>query len=680
LSYKENQDIINAMVKVKSSSVYFDLCYVYYFEDKKVLDLNKLNAQLRDANEIDNKSLLEEARKLYFMDSNSGKPFIFSKIQMDKETNALVLVKPVDFLDENPSAIIVMTLKPSFFTDLMNKTSLNPKANVYILDDSGKVIMSNNELHYFNEDNRQFSVNEKGYFKGNIEGEQYLIMYLNSRKLGWRYIYLIPVNEIFNKIKFVQLIIIVVSVLCLSIGLLLSFIFAKSLYKPVLSLRSLFGDDLNQEVVKDDIGYIGNSIKKLITENTTLEDLLQESMPVMKNMILRSLLSNSFDDEERLRKSLKFHNANITEGCYYNVSVIRADQYHMIFNDYSERQIEMLQIYQRELIYGVCSGIENINIEVVNMDELFIALIFSLNFQDEKQAEEQLTTAVKKIHSTLSNDVKFTFTVGIGSLCNSLGNIHLSYHDAVLSYDYKVIKGNNSIISIKDVPLTEGYYYRYPARIEKLLLSYLKQADGNMAMKALNDYFAYIRDNVNDYRFIKYSIIRLFDTTFGCVSEMPIDVNLLFPDEKDLHTSLLLLDTLEDAQRWFEGIYNTIIGYINDRKENKEAIIVGKIREYIDKNYMYEDISLSLLADEMQYSIPYMEKLFKDMTGKPIKEYITEKRIEEAKRLLETGNLKIWEIGEKVGYKNVKSFTSIFKKYQGESPSEYRSRYVKKIY
>jgi len=165
LNYKDNQDIINTMVKVKSSSVYFDLCYVYYFENKKVLDLNRLNAQLRDANEIDNKRLLEEARELYFLDSNSGKPFIFSKIQMDKENNALVLVKPVYLLDENPSAIIVMTLKPSFFTDLMNKTSLNPKANVYIVDDSGKVIMSYNELHYFNEDNRQFSDNEKGYFR-----------------------------------------------------------------------------------------------------------------------------------------------------------------------------------------------------------------------------------------------------------------------------------------------------------------------------------------------------------------------------------------------------------------------------------------------------------------------------------------------------------------------------------
>jgi len=505
-------------------------------------------------------------------------------------------------------------------------------------------------------------------------------MYLNSRKLGWRYIYLIPANEIFNKIQFVQLIIIVVSVICLSIGLLFSFIFSKSLYKPVLSLRSLFGDDLNQEIVKDDIGYIGNSIKKLITENRTLENSIQESMPVMKNMILRSILSNSFDDEERLWKSLEYHKANINKDCYYNVSVIRVDQYHMLSNDYSERQIEMLQIYQRELIYGVCSGIENTSIEVVNMDESFLALIFSLNFQDEKQAEEQLTVAIKKIHSTISSDVKFTFTVGIGSLCNSLGSIHLSYHDAVLSYDYKVIKGNNSIISIKDVPLTKGYYYRYPARIEKQLLSYLKQADGNMAMKALNDYFAYIRDNVNDHRFIKYSIIRLFDATLGCISDMPIDINILFPDERDLHTNLLLLETLEDAQRWFERIYDTIIGYINARKENKEAIIVEKIREYIDKNYMCEDISLSLLADEMLYSIPYMEKLFKDMTGKPIKEYITEKRIEEAKRLLETENLKILEIGEKVGYKNVKSFTSIFKKYQGESPSEYRNRYVKKIY
>ena len=72
--------------------------------------------------------------------------------------------------------------------------------------------------------------------------------------------------------------------------------------------------------------------------------------------------------------------------------------------------------------------------------------------------------------------------------------------------------------------------------------------------------------------------------------------------------------------------------------------------------------------------MPYLEKLFKNFKGMPIKEYITYKRIEEAKKLLGNSRLKIKEIGEKVGYGNIHSFISIFKKHQNESPTEYRKR------
>lgn len=679
MNFNDIQDTINSMVRVKSSSEYFRFCYVYYYEDKKVLDLNNLNPQIRDFKEIGNGGLLEEARKEYFQARDKSRPFFFSKIQIDKEDSALVLVKPLSLLSAHPRAIIVMSLKPSFFNDLMDKISLNPKANVYILDASGKVVMNNNQILYFNGENEKVKVDEKGYFKEEINGEQYLITFLNSKKLGWRYMYIIPIDEIYKKVKFVQLIIIIITVLSLSIGLVLSFIFAKTLYKPVLKLKSLFNHDPKETVSKDDIGYIDNNIKKLMTQNKTLEDSMNESMPVMKNLLLRSLLTNNFDNEEKLWRGISFHNANIKEDCFYGASVIRIDNHKVELAHYSERQIEMLQIYQRELIYNMFSADENVYIEVVNMDELFIALIVSLEFEEEGQALEKLNNLAEKIHSELSKDLKFTLTAGVGSIFRNLVDIYRSYNEAVSSYDYKVILGNSRIISIKEVPIKKGHSYKYPARIEKQLLNCLKQADEGMVRIALNDFFTDIRENVNDSSLIKHYIIHLFNNTFGWLSEMVVDVNALFPNEGDLHGSLLLLDTLDDAHRWFERVYGIVIEYINRKKDNKEALIVQKILEYIDDNYMCEDISLNILTNQMQYSIPYMERLFKDITGNPIKEYITKRRLEEAKRLLENPNLKIVEIGERVGYYNYRSFTSIFKKYQGESPSEYRDRYVKKL-
>ena len=53
--------------------------------------------------------------------------------------------------------------------------------------------------------------------------------------------------------------------------------------------------------------------------------------------------------------------------------------------------------------------------------------------------------------------------------------------------------------------------------------------------------------------------------------------------------------------------------------------------------------------------------------------YLTSKRMEKAKELLKNPRLKIYEISTAVGYENSRYFSSIFKKYTGQTPIDYRS-------
>lgn len=110
---------------------------------------------------------------------------------------------------------------------------------------------------------------------------------------------------------------------------------------------------------------------------------------------------------------------------------------------------------------------------------------------------------------------------------------------------------------------------------------------------------------------------------------------------------------------------------IRDEAPMAETRLTDLIYQYIKDNYMF-DISMQEVARTMNYSEAYFCKLFKQFFGKNFTAYLTEYRIETAKKLLQTPTVNIKEIGKAVGYADSNYFAKVFKRVTGESPSEYR--------
>ena len=68
----------------------------------------------------------------------------------------------------------------------------------------------------------------------------------------------------------------------------------------------------------------------------------------------------------------------------------------------------------------------------------------------------------------------------------------------------------------------------------------------------------------------------------------------------------------------------------------------------------------------------YLEKIFTKNVGENFNSYLDRVRIEHSKALFLEDNCRVYEISERVGYKNVNYFHKKFKKYTGMSPAEFR--------
>ena len=92
--------------------------------------------------------------------------------------------------------------------------------------------------------------------------------------------------------------------------------------------------------------------------------------------------------------------------------------------------------------------------------------------------------------------------------------------------------------------------------------------------------------------------------------------------------------------------------------------------EYMKRDF--EGATLYNTAEKVHMTPTYLSALFKNSTGKTFIEQLTDIRIEKAKQMLKGTCLRNYEVAEKVGYKDPRYFSQIFKKKVGLSPSEYR--------
>lgn len=122
-----------------------------------------------------------------------------------------------------------------------------------------------------------------------------------------------------------------------------------------------------------------------------------------------------------------------------------------------------------------------------------------------------------------------------------------------------------------------------------------------------------------------------------------------------------------------DEIQNTIKSFVNEfSKINENEIDVNNILEYINDNFTNPLISLDFLSDEFNNDSKYLSALIKNKLGIGFHEYITNLRIDKAKVLLTTTGLSQQDILEQCGFTNRQTFSRVFKKTTGSTPSEYK--------
>ena len=122
------------------------------------------------------------------------------------------------------------------------------------------------------------------------------------------------------------------------------------------------------------------------------------------------------------------------------------------------------------------------------------------------------------------------------------------------------------------------------------------------------------------------------------------------------------------------SLFERRVAAAEEPKAAEERTINGLTR-YLQE-HLAEEVSLSVLAEQFHLNLQYISQLFKSEIGVGFLTYLTNIRMEKAKKLLLSTSLSIAEVAEQSGYGDYRVFTKVFKKTEGSTPSQYRRDFL----
>ena len=236
--------------------------------------------------------------------------------------------------------------------------------------------------------------------------------------------------------------------------------------------------------------------------------------------------------------------------------------------------------------------------------------------------------------------------IGIGNTVSDITLLSKSYQTAKKARKMSFISSKVEDLS------NEIKIFNTTAVLIKESSNILKQADKTEILD-------YIEKLKND---ISYCL----GTTEESVRSLYIQLFLALSKRAEYHNKTLFVNMknalLKDAIHFY---------FISSSADNMSNIS-NKVTAYILENYSKENLSISMIASNMYLSPNYLSLMFKQETGKTINQFITETRIEKAKKLLKNEKLTLSNISLRVGYHDANYFSKAFKRETGISPKVYR--------
>jgi len=282
---------------------------------------------------------------------------------------------------------------------------------------------------------------------------------------------------------------------------------------------------------------------------------------------------------------------------------------------------------------------------------------------------------LEHIGDMISADKHFSYLIAVGDIEEDSQMVYRSYNQAKFTLDNTVYHTLDQILNYQTVKESIG---KYPQREYEKLLRFndkVEWIDEKEIYQIVDDILTGFELTAG----IKIETIQAFATIIISTIYNNIRTMKSVPEQEIQMLEQRIQEAyhiycIEELSQWTKGMI--LCGLEASRQREKQySDIIVKVQAYLQRNYN-QDISIKTVADTFGMNSSYLGRLFREEAGSFLTDYLNILRLEKAKQLLVETMLPIRKIAEIAGYHNTNYFYTIFKRYIGVSPSEFRKNGV----
>jgi two-component system, response regulator YesN len=422
-------------------------------------------------------------------------------------------------------------------------------------------------------------------------------------------------------------------------------------------------DYLLKPVDADELIEIMKSCVNNVESVRVNEKAEKESFQLLRNNLLNRWVENRID-EEQLKEKLGFFDIDLRQYGYFQTAVIHWTDLREPEISESEKQFRSFSIHNsleetmRDEGKGLC---------FLNADKQIVCIFMGPLGEGSLFADNNMRWLQEKAQH-ISSRLKTPCFAAMGSVSVNVQTVHCSYKEAIRVLHVLPLTGPSLCADSRYTDEAIGGLPNLSAR-EMIITSLTSGGSEQWAASFDVDFrWAALQDDpVSAAKYVAAKWIVLIRQTL-----QQLKLHLQDPFlEAELYSRLSEKHNLPEVKLYLLSILQQLEKTIHQHIHRKRNPLVDELVSYIHKHFDQE-MSLQMLSHKMNVNNIYLGRLFKEEHGMLFSDYLTQIRMEEAKKLLRESYLKASEVAYKVGFTDPNYFFRKFKQLSSLSPSEYR--------